>query len=111
MILINKLIKRSICGEGCVGIGADFDGISIYTTGLENVSKYPYLFAELISRGYSNDSLAKVSIFLNISLNYLFLFYIKLFLFYFFIQIIFIYFSTILFKNFFLFIILIFIIS
>ena len=70
MILINKLIKRSICGEGCVGIGADFDGISIYTTGLENVSKYPYLFAELISRGYSNDSLAKVSIFLNISLNY-----------------------------------------
>ena len=30
-------------------------------TGLEDVSKYPYLFAELIRRGYSDDDIKKVA--------------------------------------------------
>ena len=29
--------------------------------GLEDVSKYPYLFAELIRRGYSDSDIAKIS--------------------------------------------------
>lgn len=51
---------RSICGDGCVGIGADYDGVSTLTLGLENVSKYPYLIAELVERKYSVEQIVKV---------------------------------------------------
>lgn len=56
---INYFI-RSICGDGCVGIGADYDGVSTLTLGLENVSKYPYLIAELVERQYSVEQIVKV---------------------------------------------------
>ncbi|MGB7405657.1 MAG: dipeptidase, partial [Pacificimonas sp.] len=44
---------RDVMGVDHVGIGGDFDGIPTYPVGLEDVSTYPALFAELLRRGYS----------------------------------------------------------
>ncbi|MEO6331590.1 MAG: membrane dipeptidase, partial [Gemmatimonadaceae bacterium] len=52
---------RRIAGIDHVGIGGDFDGISEVITGLEDVSKYPYLFAELARRGWSDADLRKLA--------------------------------------------------
>ena len=41
---------RDIAGIEHVGIGSDFDGIDDVIPGLENVSKFPYLLAELARR-------------------------------------------------------------
>ncbi|XP_063594356.1 dipeptidase 1-like [Penaeus indicus] len=40
---------RKIAGIKHVGIGADFDGVNKLPENLEDVSKYPHLFAELLS--------------------------------------------------------------
>ncbi|XP_071512537.1 uncharacterized protein [Panulirus ornatus] len=40
---------RQIAGVQHVGIGADFDGVNKLPNGLEDVSRYPHLFAELLS--------------------------------------------------------------
>ncbi|XP_069997712.1 dipeptidase 1-like [Penaeus vannamei] len=40
---------RKIAGIKHVGIGADFDGVNKLPDNLEDVSKYPHLFAELLS--------------------------------------------------------------
>ncbi|KAK3893416.1 hypothetical protein Pcinc_002768, partial [Petrolisthes cinctipes] len=40
---------RKIAGVEHVGIGADFDGVNKLPEGLEDVSRYPHLFAELLS--------------------------------------------------------------
>ncbi|WOO83680.1 Putative dipeptidase [Vanrija pseudolonga] len=45
-------------GRAHVGIGSDYDGIESVPKGLEDVSKYPHLFAELIRRGWSKHDLA-----------------------------------------------------
>jgi len=52
---------RRIAGVEHVGIGGDFDGISATVDGLEDVSKYPALFAELAHRGWSDADLAKLA--------------------------------------------------
>jgi membrane dipeptidase len=52
---------RKVAGVDHVGIGSDFDGISENVVGLEDVSKYPSLFAELARRGWSDRDLAKLS--------------------------------------------------
>ncbi|MEM8825590.1 MAG: dipeptidase, partial [Pseudomonadota bacterium] len=52
---------RKIAGIDHIGIGGDFDGVTSYPTGLEDVSTYPALFAELVSRGYSDDDLARIA--------------------------------------------------
>jgi membrane dipeptidase len=52
---------RRIAGVDHVGIGSDFDGITENVVGLEDVSKYPTLFAELARRGWSDADLAKLS--------------------------------------------------
>ncbi|KAL4222111.1 dipeptidase 1 (renal) [Mactra antiquata] len=52
---------RDIIGVDHVGIGADYDGIPSVTHGLEDVSKYPDLFAELIRRGWSDLDLQKLA--------------------------------------------------
>ena len=52
---------RRVAGVDHVGIGSDFDGISENVVGLEDVSKYPALFAELARRGWSDAELAKLS--------------------------------------------------
>ena len=52
---------RKIAGIDHVGIGGDFDGISENVVGLEDVSTYPNLFAELVHRGWSDADLAKLA--------------------------------------------------
>jgi membrane dipeptidase len=52
---------RDVAGIDHVGIGSDFDGISRTPTGLEDVSKYPALLAELLRRGWSDRDVAKVA--------------------------------------------------
>jgi len=50
-----------LAGIDHVGIGGDFDGISSTPVGLEDVSTYPALFAELSRRGWSEADLRKLA--------------------------------------------------
>ncbi len=52
---------RKVAGVDHVGIGSDFDGIDTVPEGLEDVSKFPQLFAELIQRGWTDADLKKLS--------------------------------------------------
>lgn len=53
---------RKVAGVDHVGIGSDFDGVDDdLPVGLEDQSKYPMLFAELISRGWSDADLRKLA--------------------------------------------------
>lgn len=52
---------RRVAGIDHIGIGSDFDGIDFGPVGLEDVSTFPNLFAELLRRGYSEDDLKKIS--------------------------------------------------
>ena len=53
---------RKIAGVDHIGIGSDFDGMGPVTpAGLEDVSKFPYLFAELIRRGWKDADLKKLA--------------------------------------------------
>jgi len=49
-----------LVGVDHVGIGADYDGIGFVPKGLEDVSTYPQITAELKRRGYSNQALKKI---------------------------------------------------
>ncbi len=51
---------RDVAGVDHVGIGSDFDGIDVPPEGLEDVSKYPNLIAELLRRGWSDEDAMKV---------------------------------------------------
>ena len=51
---------RKVAGIDHIGIGGDFDGITSVPVGLEDVSTYPALTAELLRRGYSDDDVRKV---------------------------------------------------
>jgi membrane dipeptidase len=55
---------RKVAGIDHVGIGADFYGAEAdqdLVQGLEDVSKYPALFAELVRRGWSDADLRKLA--------------------------------------------------
>lgn len=52
---------RQIAGIDCVGIGSDFDGITDVPVGLEDVSKFPDLIAELLRRGWTETDVKKVA--------------------------------------------------
>jgi membrane dipeptidase len=52
---------RQIAGVDHVGIGSDFDGISSVPVGLEDVSKFPDLLAELLRRGWTEADVKKVA--------------------------------------------------
>lgn len=52
---------RNVAGIDHVGIGSDFDGISFTPEGLEDVSTFPALFAELARRGWSDADLRKLA--------------------------------------------------
>jgi membrane dipeptidase len=56
---IDHIVK--VAGIDHVGIGGDFDGITDNVVGLEDVSKYPALFAELAHRGWTDADLAKLA--------------------------------------------------
>ncbi len=52
---------RGLAGVDAIGIGSDFDGSPGMPAGLEDVSRYPALFAELAARGYRDEELAKIA--------------------------------------------------
>jgi membrane dipeptidase len=52
---------RDVAGIEHVGIGGDYDGIDSVPVGLEDVSTYPALFAELSRRGWSEADLRKLA--------------------------------------------------
>uniref|UniRef100_UPI00398EC6FD dipeptidase 1-like isoform X2 n=1 Tax=Pristiophorus japonicus TaxID=55135 RepID=UPI00398EC6FD len=51
---------RNITGADHVGIGSDFDGFERAPTGLEDVSKYPALIAELLQRNWTDNDIKKL---------------------------------------------------
>lgn len=51
---------RKVAGIDHIGFGADFDGITQVVEGLEDVSKYPDLTAELLKRGYKDEDIKKI---------------------------------------------------
>ncbi|KAL6709719.1 hypothetical protein ACN47E_001148 [Coniothyrium glycines] len=50
-----------LIGYDHVGIGTDYDGIEQTPEGLEDVSKFPDLIAELLRQGISDDDAAKIA--------------------------------------------------
>jgi membrane dipeptidase len=52
---------REVAGAGHIGLGGDYDGTPFTPAGLEDVSGYPNLIAELIGRGWSEADLAKLT--------------------------------------------------
>ncbi|GBP28939.1 Putative dipeptidase ARB_02715 [Eumeta japonica] len=52
---------RDVAGVDSVGLGAGFDGINYTPQGLEDVSSYPLLFAELMEAGWTMDELRKLA--------------------------------------------------
>jgi membrane dipeptidase len=51
---------KKVAGIDHLGLGGDFDGITSVVEGLEDVSKYPTLTAELLRRGYKDDEIKKI---------------------------------------------------
>ncbi len=52
---------RKVAGIDHIGIGGDYDGMQRGPKGMEDVSGYPLLFAELARRGYSKADLEKIA--------------------------------------------------
>src|SRR5438445_8657094 len=52
---------RAVAGGGHGGLGSEFDGITEVPVGLEDVSKFPDLIAELLRRGWSETDVRKVA--------------------------------------------------
>jgi membrane dipeptidase len=52
---------RRVAGVDHVGLGGDYDGTDWLPEGLEDVSAYPNLFAELIRRGWRDADLRKLA--------------------------------------------------
>ena len=52
---------RKVAGVEHVGLGGDFDGTPDVTVGLEDVSAYPPLFAELLARGWTEPDCAALA--------------------------------------------------
>jgi membrane dipeptidase len=52
---------RDVAGVAHVGLGGDFDGTGDVTVGLEDVSRYPALFAELLRRGWTEPDCAALA--------------------------------------------------
>lgn len=52
---------REAAGIDHVGLGGDFDGTTLTSTGLADVGGYPNLVAELLDRGWSEADLAKLT--------------------------------------------------
>ncbi|HQX80158.1 MAG TPA: dipeptidase [Vicinamibacterales bacterium] len=52
---------RKVAGIDHIGLGGDFDGITQVVLGLEDVSTYPDLIAELLRREYSDEDVRKIA--------------------------------------------------
>ncbi|XP_027870513.1 dipeptidase 1 [Xiphophorus couchianus] len=46
---------KKVGGAGIIGFGGDYDGVPRVPEGLEDVSKYPNLVAELLRRGWTDE--------------------------------------------------------
>ncbi len=49
-----------VAGIDHVGLGSDFDGVFDVPTGLEDVTRLPWITYELVSRGYSDEDVRKI---------------------------------------------------
>ncbi|MFB8775650.1 dipeptidase [Streptomyces broussonetiae] len=52
---------REVAGIDHIGVGGDYDGTAFQPDGLDDVSGYPNLIAELLDRGWSRADLAKLT--------------------------------------------------
>jgi membrane dipeptidase len=54
---------KEVAGVDHIGIGADFYNVvpGSMVPGLDDVTRYPYLFAELLRRGYSDEDVMKIA--------------------------------------------------
>jgi membrane dipeptidase len=52
---------RKVAGADNVGLGGDYDGNSDWPVGMDDVTSYPKLFAELVRRGWSDQDLGKLA--------------------------------------------------
>lgn len=52
---------REAAGIDHIGLGGDYDGVDRQPAGLEDVSGYPRLIAELLDRGWSEPDLARLT--------------------------------------------------
>ncbi|MEU0786736.1 dipeptidase [Streptomyces sp. NPDC006173] len=52
---------REVAGVDHLGIGGDYDGTAFTPDGLDDVSGYPNLIAELLDRGWSTTDVAKLT--------------------------------------------------
>jgi membrane dipeptidase len=52
---------REVAGVDHVGLGGDYDGVAFQPDGLEDVTGYPRLLAELLDRRWSEGELAKLT--------------------------------------------------
>jgi membrane dipeptidase len=50
-----------VAGIDHIGLGGDYDGTAELPAGLEDVSRYPALFAALLERGWSEQDCAKLA--------------------------------------------------
>ncbi len=55
---IDHIVK--VAGIDHVGLGSDYDGVSVLPTQLEDVSSYPFITQALLNRGYSESDIKKV---------------------------------------------------
>ncbi|ERE80615.1 dipeptidase 1-like protein [Cricetulus griseus] len=51
---------KKVAGAGAVGLGGDYDGVTELPKGLEDVSKYPDLIAELLRRNWTDTEVRGV---------------------------------------------------
>lgn len=51
----------NVAGVDHVGIGSDFDGGEHLPVGLEDASRFPWLIAELLRRGYGDDAVRAIA--------------------------------------------------
>ncbi|KAF2832129.1 hypothetical protein CC86DRAFT_442506 [Ophiobolus disseminans] len=63
---LNQVVRHikhigELIGYDHVGIGTDYDGIETTPKGLEDVSKFPRLIAELLRQGVSDEDAAKIA--------------------------------------------------
>ncbi len=49
-----------VAGIGAVGLGSDYDGITVLPEQLEDVSCYPFITQEMLNRGYTEGQVRKV---------------------------------------------------
>jgi len=55
---VDHVVK--VAGIDHVGFGSDYDGVTSLPVGLDDVSRFPYLVAELLRRGYSDGDVRKI---------------------------------------------------